>query len=78
MRSIKRKENEFYTGSKEEREIVLIPACIGINYLGKLFASVLKSPLWLDSITFMRIIPSTIKSKLLKLTTLESTTQNIC
>lgn len=52
MRSIKRKENEFYTGSKEDREIVLIPACIGINYLGKLFASVLKSPLWLDSITF--------------------------
>ena len=25
--------------------IVLIPACIGINYLGKLFASVLKLPL---------------------------------
>ena len=30
--------------------IVLIPACIGINYLGKLIASVLKLPLWLDSI----------------------------
>ena len=30
--------------------VVLIPACIGINYLGKLFASVLKLPLWLDSI----------------------------
>ncbi len=30
--------------------IVLIPACIGINYLGKLFAAVLKLPLWLDSI----------------------------
>ena len=30
--------------------IVLIPACIGINYLGKLFASVLKLPLWLGSI----------------------------
>lgn len=29
---------------------VLIPACIGINYLGKLFASLLKLPLWLDSI----------------------------
>ena len=29
---------------------VLIPACIGINYLGKLFESVLKLPLWLDSI----------------------------
>ena len=30
--------------------IVLIPACIGINYLGKLFAQLLKLPLWLDSI----------------------------
>jgi len=30
--------------------LVLIPACIGINYLGKLFASVLKLPLWLDSL----------------------------
>lgn len=30
--------------------VVLIPACIGINYLGKLFASLLKLPLWLDSI----------------------------
>ena len=30
--------------------LVLIPACIGINYLGKLFASILKLPLWLDSI----------------------------
>ncbi len=30
--------------------IALIPTCIGINYLGKLFASVLKLPLWLDCI----------------------------
>ena len=30
--------------------IVLIPACIGINYIGKLFAQALKLPLWLDSI----------------------------
>jgi len=30
--------------------MVLIPACIGINYLGKIFASLLKLPLWLDSI----------------------------
>lgn len=29
---------------------VLIPAAIGINYLGKLFASLLRLPLWLDSI----------------------------
>ena len=30
--------------------LVLIPAAIGINYLGKLFASLLKLPLWLDAI----------------------------
>ncbi len=30
--------------------IVLIPVCIGINYLGKLFAGLLKLPLWMDSI----------------------------
>ncbi|SFG15512.1 ECF transporter S component [Oribacterium sp. WCC10] len=30
--------------------IVLIPACIGINYIGKLFAQLLKLPLWLDCI----------------------------
>lgn len=30
--------------------LVLIPAAIGINYLGKLFAQLLKLPLWLDSI----------------------------
>ena len=30
--------------------IVLIPACIGINYIGRLFAQILKLPLWLDSI----------------------------
>ena len=30
--------------------LVLIPACIGINYLGKAFAAALKLPLWLDSI----------------------------
>ncbi|SHJ76167.1 ECF transporter S component [Hespellia stercorisuis] len=30
--------------------LVLIPAAVGINYLGKLFAGVLKLPLWMDSI----------------------------
>lgn len=30
--------------------IVLIPAAVGINYIGKLFAGLLKLPLWLDSI----------------------------
>ena len=30
--------------------LVLIPVAVGINYIGKLIASVLKLPLWLDSI----------------------------
>lgn len=30
--------------------LVLIPAAVGINYIGKLFAGILKLPLWLDSI----------------------------
>jgi len=30
--------------------LVLIPAAVGINYIGKLFAATLKLPLWLDSI----------------------------
>ena len=30
--------------------LVLIPAAVGINYIGKLFAGLLKLPLWLDSI----------------------------
>ncbi len=30
--------------------LVLIPAAVGINYIGKMFASILKLPLWLDSI----------------------------
>ncbi|BCN32481.1 ECF transporter S component [Anaeromicropila herbilytica] len=30
--------------------LVLIPACIGINFLGKSFAEALHLPLWLDSI----------------------------
>lgn len=42
-------KNIFYTKFNAAC-FVLIPACIGINYLGKLFASVLKLPLWLDSI----------------------------
>jgi len=33
--------------------LVLIPAAVGINYLGKLFAGVLKLPLWLDAIGTM-------------------------
>ena len=30
--------------------LVLIPAAVGINYIGKMFASLLKLPLWLDAI----------------------------
>lgn len=30
--------------------LVLIPAAVGINYIGKMFASILKLPLWLDAI----------------------------
>lgn len=30
--------------------LVLIPAAVGINYIGKAFAEALKLPLWLDSI----------------------------
>lgn len=30
--------------------LVLIPAAVGINYIGKMIASVLKLPLWLDAI----------------------------
>ncbi|ADL69208.1 ECF transporter S component [Thermoanaerobacterium thermosaccharolyticum] len=33
--------------------LVLIPAAVGINYIGKMFAQVLKLPLWLDSIGTM-------------------------
>ena len=42
--------NNLFKTKFDAVTIVLIPACIGINYLGKLFASVLKLPLWLDSI----------------------------
>lgn len=31
-------------------QIVLIPVAIGINYVGKIFAAMLKLPLWLDCI----------------------------
>lgn len=30
--------------------LVLVPVAVGINYIGKLFAGVLKLPLWLDAI----------------------------
>ena len=42
--------NKLFRTKLDAANIVLIPVCIGINYLGKLFASVLKLPLWLDGI----------------------------
>ena len=42
--------NNVFKTKLNTASLVLIPACIGINYLGKLFASVLKLPLWLDAI----------------------------
>ena len=41
--------NEFKT-NLSSASLVLFPGLFGRNYLGKLFASVLKLPLWLDSI----------------------------
>ncbi len=42
--------NKIFKTKLDAAVIVLIPMCIGINYLGKLIASVLKLPLWLDCI----------------------------
>ena len=42
--------NKLFKTKFSTAVIVLITACIIINYLGKLIASVLKLPLWLDSI----------------------------
>ncbi len=44
------KKNSMWTLNFSTASLVLIPAAIGINYLGKLFAGLLKLPLWLDSI----------------------------
>lgn len=43
-------KKKLWSLSFNSSTLVLIPAAIGINYLGKLFAGVLKLPLWLDSI----------------------------
>lgn len=44
------KKNSMWSLKFNTASLVLIPAAIGINYLGKLFAGLLKLPLWLDSI----------------------------
>lgn len=43
-------KRKLWSLSFNSATLVLIPAAIGINYLGKLFAGLLKLPLWLDSI----------------------------
>lgn len=44
------KQNSMWSLRLSTAALVLIPAAIGINYLGKLFAGLLKLPLWVDSI----------------------------
>lgn len=44
------KKNSMWSLKLNTASLVLIPAAVGINYIGKLFAGVLKLPLWLDSI----------------------------
>lgn len=43
-------KNSMWSLKLSTAAISLIPAAIGINYLGKLFAGLLKLPVWLDSI----------------------------
>lgn len=43
-------KNSMWSLKFSTAALVLIPAAIGINYLGKLFAGLLKLPLWLDAI----------------------------
>lgn len=44
------KKKSMWSLKLSTASLVLIPAAVGINYIGKLFAGVLKLPLWLDSI----------------------------
>ncbi|MDN4607985.1 ECF transporter S component [Sporosarcina highlanderae] len=43
-------KNNMWSLKLSTAALVLIPAAVGINFLGKLFASLLKLPLWVDSI----------------------------
>ena len=47
------KKNSMWSLKLTTASLVLIPAAVGINYIGKLFAGALKLPLWLDSIGTM-------------------------
>ncbi|MCL6572288.1 MAG: ECF transporter S component [Bacillus sp. (in: Bacteria)] len=44
------KKQSMWSFRLSTASLVLIPAAVGINYIGKLFAGLLKLPLWLDSI----------------------------
>lgn len=44
------KKKRMWTLQFSTAAFVLIPAAVGINFLGKLFADVLKLPLWIDAI----------------------------
>lgn len=44
------KERGLWSLKFSTAQIVLIPAAIGINYIGKMLAQFLRLPLWLDSI----------------------------
>ncbi|HEX5564837.1 MAG TPA: ECF transporter S component [Sporosarcina sp.] len=44
------KKKRLWTLQFSTAAFVLIPAAVGINFLGKLFADVLKLPLWIDAI----------------------------
>ncbi|EJO5348597.1 ECF transporter S component [Clostridium botulinum] len=46
-------KNKGWSLKLSTTSLVLIPAAVGINYIGKLFAGVLKLPLWLDAIGTM-------------------------
>jgi len=43
-------KNSMWSLKLSTSALVLIPAAVGINYIGKLFAGLLKLPLWLDAI----------------------------
>jgi len=44
------KKRSIWAFNLSTASLVLIPAAVGINYIGKMFAQLLKLPLWLDSI----------------------------
>ena len=44
------KKKSIWSFNLSTASLVLIPAAVGINYIGKMFAQLLRLPLWLDSI----------------------------